>query len=224
MASVYDIDVPVEALATKRRRQVRAPIMRNHTQNVGRIGKAWMESESHEYRAEMRALNTLRPRSYAECLARDIGGDTPCFHMRCVWHLALDVNPDTGSIKLRNPGHDGLPDMSGPTCALRMVDANPDGMTLEEIATVTTITRERVRQIVDGAFATMHADADAVLMSLAPDRGINRPDLCGVKRCAPPEDSVPRDEVSGPVEASDAMFRHDAAEDYTLRCWGEGAW
>lgn len=65
--------------------------------------------------------------------------------MSCRHNLALDVNDQTGSIKLNFPDREvwELPE----TCALDIADRG--GITLEEVGQVAGITRERVRQIED---------------------------------------------------------------------------
>ena len=84
-------------------------------------------------------LDYQRPRKRSDCSA--IG--RPCLFVSCKHHLYLDVNPDTGSIKLNFPDLEvwELPH----TCALDL--ANEGGMTLEKIGEIMNLTRERVRQM-----------------------------------------------------------------------------
>ena len=79
------------------------------------------------------------PRTRAEC--KD--GLRPCPYVRCRHHLYLDVNPDTGSIKLNFP-HLKVWEMRE-TCALDVADRG--GATLEEVGDIMNLTRERVRQV-----------------------------------------------------------------------------
>jgi hypothetical protein len=67
--------------------------------------------------------------------------------------LYLDVNPETGSIKVNSPGRDvwDLP----ATCALDLADRGPQ--TLQTIGELLGITRERVRQIEAKALKRLRA-------------------------------------------------------------------
>ena len=80
-----------------------------------------------------------RPRHRGDCA----GQERPCPWVSCRHHLALEINPQTGSIKL------AFPDIEvwemAETCALDLADRG--GMTLEEVGAVLNVTRERVRQI-----------------------------------------------------------------------------
>jgi hypothetical protein len=67
----------------------------------------------------------------------------PCPFVSCKHHLYLDVNPETGSIKLNFPDKD--PDELAETCSLDVADAG--GITLEEVGELLNLTRERVRQV-----------------------------------------------------------------------------
>ncbi|MFT5430399.1 MAG: hypothetical protein ACI9OJ_001073 [Myxococcota bacterium] len=80
-----------------------------------------------------------RPDSRSQCAA----GPRPCPYVACKHHLYLDVNPDTGSIKLNFPD---VPvwDMKQ-TCALDIADRG--GVTLEEVGEILNLTRERIRQV-----------------------------------------------------------------------------
>ena len=63
--------------------------------------------------------------------------------MSCRHNLALDVNDQTGSIKLNFPDLEvwELPE----TCALDIADRG--GITLEEVGEIMGLTRERIRQL-----------------------------------------------------------------------------
>ncbi len=80
-----------------------------------------------------------RPQSRKECE----NGVRPCPYVACKHHLYLDVNPDTGSIKLNFPD---VPvwEMEQ-TCALDVADRG--GVTLEEVGDILNLTRERIRQV-----------------------------------------------------------------------------
>jgi hypothetical protein len=80
-----------------------------------------------------------RPQSRAECQS-DI---RPCPWVACKHHLYLDVNPETGSIKINFP--DLEPWEMNETCALDVADRS--GITLEEVGEIMNLTRERIRQV-----------------------------------------------------------------------------
>lgn len=79
------------------------------------------------------------PATRAEC--KD--GVRPCPWVSCKYHLYLDVNPDTGSIKLNFPDLE-VWEMQE-TCSLDVADRS--GITLEEVGVIMNLTRERVRQV-----------------------------------------------------------------------------
>ncbi len=83
-----------------------------------------------------------RPATRGDCR----GGPRPCLFVGCRYHLFLDVNPETGSIKYNFPDLD--PDELLSCCALDVADGGPH--TLEEVGDLMNIVRERVRQIEDG--------------------------------------------------------------------------
>jgi hypothetical protein len=80
-----------------------------------------------------------RPQSRAECTEEA----RPCPWVACKHHLYLDVNPETGSIKINFP--DLEPWELGETCALDVADRG--GITLEEVGEIMNLTRERIRQV-----------------------------------------------------------------------------
>ena len=67
----------------------------------------------------------------------------PCPRVACKHHLYLDVNPETGSIKINFP--DLEPWELQQTCALDVADRG--GITLEEVGEIMNLTRERIRQV-----------------------------------------------------------------------------
>ena len=105
-------------------------------------------------RAEMAAGKELlpymeyrRPKARSEC--KD--GIRPCPFVSCRFHLYLDVNPVTGTLKLNFPG---LEVWEMPfTCALDVADMG--GRTLEEVGQILNMTRERVRQLEAKALKTI---------------------------------------------------------------------
>jgi sigma-70-like protein len=87
----------------------------------------------------LREIEASRPRSRADCAS----GPRPCMFVSCKHHLYLDVNPDTGSIKLNFPDKE-IWEMEE-TCALDVADRG--GITLEEVGAIMNLTRERIRQV-----------------------------------------------------------------------------
>ena len=84
-------------------------------------------------------VNIPRPKNRAECTAEA----RPCPWVACKHHLYLDVNPETGSIKINFP--DLEPWELSETCALDVSDRG--GITLEEVGEIMNLTRERIRQV-----------------------------------------------------------------------------
>jgi hypothetical protein len=80
-----------------------------------------------------------RPASRHECMDMP----RPCPFVSCSHHLYLDVNPETGSIKLNFP-HLEVWEMAE-TCSLDVADRG--GATLEEVGAILNLTRERIRQV-----------------------------------------------------------------------------
>ena len=80
-----------------------------------------------------------RPQVRAECR----GGVRPCPFVACKYHLYLDVNPATGSLKLN------FPDLEvwelRESCALDVAERG--GVTLEDVGAIMNLTRERIRQV-----------------------------------------------------------------------------
>jgi Sigma-70, region 4 len=84
-------------------------------------------------------VDVPRPMTRSEC-ANEI---RPCPWVACKHHLYLDVNPETGSIKINFP--DLEPWEMRETCALDVADRA--GITLEEVGEIMNLTRERIRQV-----------------------------------------------------------------------------
>ena len=80
-----------------------------------------------------------RPSCRGDCR----GGQRPCPWVSCSHHLYLDVNPETGSIKINYPNLE--PWELKETCSLDVAERG--AITLEEVAEHMNLTRERVRQI-----------------------------------------------------------------------------
>jgi hypothetical protein len=97
-------------------------------------------------RRRMLALGTVpeivdyeRPHTRAECR----NTERPCLYVSCRYHLYLDVNPVTGSIKLNFPDKEVW--QLADTCALDVAERG--GITLEEVGEIMNLTRERIRQV-----------------------------------------------------------------------------
>jgi hypothetical protein len=80
-----------------------------------------------------------RPQTREECLNMP----RPCPFVSCEHHLYLDVNPDSGAIKLNFP-HLEVWEMAE-TCSLDVADRG--GITLEDVGAILNLTRERIRQV-----------------------------------------------------------------------------
>ena len=80
-----------------------------------------------------------RPNTRAECSEEM----RQCPWVACKHHLYLDINPETGSIKINFP--DLEPWELQHTCALDVAERG--GITLEEVGEIMNLTRERIRQV-----------------------------------------------------------------------------
>jgi len=115
---------------TRRKRPVRArtiPIKKMTKEQI-RLGKLLYPEVDHE-----------RPTCRADCA----NGERPCPYVSCKYHLYLDVNPETGSIKLNFPDIE-VWEMTE-TCSLDVAERG--GVTLEEVGEIMNLTRERIRQL-----------------------------------------------------------------------------
>lgn len=101
-----------------------------------RLREGIVDPEEQNLRQE---LEQARPQTRADC----VNGPRPCVFVSCKYHLYLDVNPRTGSVKLNFPDKE-LWELAD-TCALDVADRG--GITLEEVGTIMNLTRERVRQV-----------------------------------------------------------------------------
>lgn len=96
----------------------------------------------------LKEIENLRPRTRGECKY----GIRPCPFVSCKYHLYLDINPVTKTIKLNFPDLEvwELPF----TCALDLAEAG--GLTLEKIGEILNLTRERIRQMESTIVAKLH--------------------------------------------------------------------
>ncbi len=84
-------------------------------------------------------VDIARPTNRSEC-SNEL---RPCPWVACKHHLYLDINPETGSIKINFP--DLEPWDLKHTCALDVAERG--GITLEEVGEIMNLTRERIRQV-----------------------------------------------------------------------------
>jgi hypothetical protein len=110
--------------------------------------------------------NIDRPRSREECRT----GERPCPFVSCSHHLYLDVNDETGTIKLNFP-HLEVWEMAE-TCSLDVADKG--GITLEEVGAILNLTRERIRQVEVRGLRRIKDSASEEL-GLPPERESNEP-------------------------------------------------
>lgn len=124
------------------------PIRTNTTRRGARRGqrrsrtlvmRRLTREEAQEAQTLLDSLEHLRPRSRADCRT----AERPCPYVSCKYHLYLDVNPQTGSVKLNFPDLEvwEMPE----TCALDVADRG--GITLEDVGSLLNLTRERIRQV-----------------------------------------------------------------------------
>ncbi len=130
-----ELDPGIPATSRKVRRRGRRTRMRSRTIAMKRLTKEEIRLGALMYPP----VDEPRPRSRAEC--KD--GPRPCPWVSCKHHLYLDVNPETGSIKLNFPDLE-VWEMKE-TCSLDVADRN--GITLEEVGEIMNLTRERLRQV-----------------------------------------------------------------------------
>ncbi len=113
-----------------------------------------LSREELELAEELSTVEVDRP------VMRDVCASAvrPCPYVSCKHHLYLDVNPDTGSIKLN------FPDLEvwemRETCALDVADRG--GITLEEVGEILNLTRERIRQVEVKGLQKLRATAESL--------------------------------------------------------------
>jgi hypothetical protein len=106
------------------------------------LSRKQMAREHRKMRARGELLEVVeywRPKNRSDCLRME----RPCLYVSCRHHLYLDVNPETGSVKLNFPDKEvwELDD----SCALDVADRG--GITLEDVGAIMNLTRERIRQV-----------------------------------------------------------------------------
>ena len=130
-----DFDDALPETSIKIRRERRRSRPRSKTIALKRMTRSELLAGARAYPP----VDIARPKTRAEC-----GGEQrPCPWVACKHHLYLDINPDTGSIKINFP--DLEPWELRDTCALDVAERG--GSTLDEVGEVTNLTRERIRQL-----------------------------------------------------------------------------
>jgi hypothetical protein len=132
VTQAHDEETPLESRKVRHKRRTRA---RSKTIAPKRLTK-----EELRFRDLLPILDDpFKPQNRGECKE----GERPCPYVSCKHHLYLDVNPETGSIKLN------FPDLEvwemAETCSLDVADRG--GITLEEVGEILNLTRERIRQV-----------------------------------------------------------------------------
>jgi hypothetical protein len=123
-------------ISRKVRRRTKRTRPRSKTIAMKRMTRAELQLGAEMYPP---VLDIERPKTRADCAQEA----RPCPWVACKHHLYLDINPETGSIKINFPDLEPW-DMKH-TCALDVADAG--ALTLEEIGLITNLTRERIRQV-----------------------------------------------------------------------------
>jgi hypothetical protein len=101
---------------------------------------------------ELEAEIDDRPQHRSDCAE----GPRPCPHVSCRHHLYLDVNPQTGTIKLNFPELEVWE--LAHSCALDVADQG--GTAIEKVGDFMNVTRERIRQIETQALAKLSSVTD----------------------------------------------------------------
>ena len=138
----------VEGLDGTVKRRVRA-----RTVSIKRLAKRDLAAGAAEFPASINA-EYERPQTREDCLPGGCNEARPCPWASCRHHLAFDVNHRTGSIKTNFPDTE-IADMAE-TCELDVADRL--GLTLDEVAELLNLTRERIRQLEQRGLAKIRAN------------------------------------------------------------------
>ena len=136
-ASTAGPELAVPAMTSYKLRRHRRTRPRGTTIAMKRVSMAELRLGAELYPPA--PVDLERPRTRADCGAEV----RPCPWVACKHHLYLDINPETGSIKLNFP--DREPWELEHSCALDVADTG--SKTLDEIGEITNLTRERIRQV-----------------------------------------------------------------------------
>lgn len=140
---------------------IRDRLPRARTESMRRLSKTAIRRGAMLYPER----NYPRPRTRGDC----VDMERPCPYVACRYHMALDVDPIRGSVKLNFPSL-ALHEMSE-TCALDVADRG--GLTLEAVGDLLNVTRERLRQIEEAALSRLATAG--LLEQAAEDLGIHLP-------------------------------------------------
>ena len=99
-------------------------------------------------------VDVERPQTRGDCAAVM----RPCPFVACKHSMYLDVNPETGSIKLNRPDLDPWEMPADASCVLDIAERG--ALTLDETAVAMNFTRERARQVEVRGLLTLQAMAD----------------------------------------------------------------
>ena len=143
VSDAEDGDAPEVSRKVRRRRRRTRP--RSKTIAMKRLTREELRVGALMYPP----VDIPRPTTRAECKEEM----RPCPWVACKHHLYLDINPETGSIKINFP--DLEPWELQHTCALDVAERG--GITLEEVGEIMNLTRERVRQVETAGLAKLAA-------------------------------------------------------------------
>jgi hypothetical protein len=135
MAEAADGEQDVPEVSRKIRRRRRRTRPRSKTIAMKRLTREELRVGALMYPP----VDIPRPTTRDECRNEA----RPCPWVACKHHLYLDINPETGSIKINFP--DLEPWELQHTCALDVAERG--GITLEEVGEIMNLTRERIRQV-----------------------------------------------------------------------------
>jgi hypothetical protein len=136
--SGFSSSVPPDSRRKERRTERQKPGKKGRRRSRT-IATKRLSKEELALAEELKSFAYDRPDARHQCES----AVRPCPFVSCKHHLYLDVNPETGSIKLN------FPDLEvwemAETCALDVADRG--GITLEEVGEILNLTRERIRQV-----------------------------------------------------------------------------
>lgn len=144
---------------------------RGHTLSMRRLSKREME----RLRLLYPDTGERMPATRGECPT-----ERPCPWVSCTMHLAVEVNDRNGNVKINVPGADREPDLDAmaDTCALDVADRGE--ATLDEVAAILGLTRQRVSQIEHAAFAKIRSVDPVAFAALLELAGVGMPRPEGV--------------------------------------------
>lgn len=143
MTVALQLDLPLQAPGPVR--------VRPRTESMFRLSKRRLAVLASEIPVREHRIGQGRPRTWGGCVERGLGTEHPCPFVSCKHHLAVDVN-HLGNIKTTWPGEDLD---AHETCSLAVAERG--GTTLDGVAGVMNMTRERARQIEGLALAKLRA-------------------------------------------------------------------